>query len=646
MANGQTKIELLLELKNKIKAGLNSARDTLKKGVNQMKLKIKELRDSFSEVFDGIASEIPGLDAVIRALKSPIAAVIATVVLLGTAFYQSTQMASDWVNSMNKANVTAQISKKELGQLSDQLLEIGGQNTGNLMDVPETFNAIISAGFDVQTSLATLQPTLKAAKAGFTEAGIAADAATNIMGSTGILDATKVYDVLFATLNKGKAEFADIANYLPKIIPGARQVGVTFEQTAGAYAFLTATGLKAESASTALANAMKSLSDPKIVYGTKNMLGFKGVGVEIFDATGKIRDMVSIAKDLNKSMAGLTDEQRMKKFAAIGLDMESSMAFSKMSQGVDQLAESIDFTTNSAGEMETAFEAARHPLDSWKIMGNQVKVAMIELGQKVLPILGAIGEFLLRNKVILQAFGTIVLSVAATWGVYLLATNAVAIGLGIVTAAQWALNVAMTANPIGLIVTAVGALIGGLILVYQHSQKFRAILAGIMDVAMLLADIFIGLGKTIIGAFTFNPKMFAEGAKQTVSSVKEIMDGGIVKRFNAGYDGKIAKEKAEEIAKNKNKATAAIAPQGGLPDANKKGTGVVGTPVSGSKDAGKVTGSASQIKNLTINMDAMVKMGDFVSKNPEMATMNKRELEKWFTELCARMIRNLETSYS
>ncbi|MEU7617183.1 phage tail tape measure protein [Micromonospora rifamycinica] len=42
-------------------------------------------------------------------------------------------------------------------------------------------------------------------------------------------------------------------------------------------------------------------------------------------------------------------------------------------------------------------------------------------------------------------------------------------------AAQWLLNAAMTANPIGLIILAIVALVAGLVLAYQKSETFRAI---------------------------------------------------------------------------------------------------------------------------------------------------------------------------
>jgi phage-related protein len=48
-----------------------------------------------------------------------------------------------------------------------------------------------------------------------------------------------------------------------------------------------------------------------------------------------------------------------------------------------------------------------------------------------------------------------------------------AIALGVVTAAQWALNVAMSANPIGIVIIAIIALVAGLIYLWQTNEGFR-----------------------------------------------------------------------------------------------------------------------------------------------------------------------------
>jgi len=72
-----------------------------------------------------------------------------------------------------------------------------------------------------------------------------------------------------------------------------------------------------------------------------------------------------------------------------------------------------------------------------------------------------------------------------------------------ITAAQWLWNAAMTANPIGLIVLGIAALVGGLIYAYKHSETFRTIVQGAFDavgaavrwVVEKIADLFGWLSK-------------------------------------------------------------------------------------------------------------------------------------------------------
>jgi hypothetical protein len=46
------------------------------------------------------------------------------------------------------------------------------------------------------------------------------------------------------------------------------------------------------------------------------------------------------------------------------------------------------------------------------------------------------------------------------------------------TAVQWLLNAAMTANPIGLVIAAIAALVVGIVLLWKHSETFRRIVLG------------------------------------------------------------------------------------------------------------------------------------------------------------------------
>lgn len=75
------------------------------------------------------------------------------------------------------------------------------------------------------------------------------------------------------------------------------------------------------------------------------------------------------------------------------------------------------------------------------------------------PVIGAVAGAIITYK------GAVLL-----WNAAETAKNVV---MGISTAAQWALNVAMTANPIGVVIVAIGALVGAFIVLWNKSEGFR-----------------------------------------------------------------------------------------------------------------------------------------------------------------------------
>ncbi|WEK18184.1 MAG: hypothetical protein P0Y49_15440 [Candidatus Pedobacter colombiensis] len=125
------------------------------------------------------------------------------------------------------------------------------------------------------------------------------------------------------------------------------------------------------------------------------------------------------------------------------------------------------------------------------------------------------------------------------------------------SAAWLALNMVMAANPIGAIIVAIALLSAGIYMAYQKSATFRAVLAGIGEIASSLVPIFIGLGKVILGAMTFNPSLIAQGFKQSVDGIKKITEGGGIsgifkKAFNKSLEDSAKKERDEQTKKKEN----------------------------------------------------------------------------------------------
>jgi len=376
-----TTTQWILELIDKVSnpmGKITASTDKARKGVDAFHAKSQM-------ALDAVSSQVPGASSAIGMLANPYMAAAAGAVALGATGYKAVSMASDWKTGLAKVNVTAQLTQKELQGVSDKLLDIGENNIAPIEKIPEAFNKVISAGLDLKTSMDAFQPTLRAAKAGFTDVGETAKAGVAVMNSSGE-NINKVYDVLFATLNKGNAEFADVAQYLPKLIPMARNAGFALGETAGAWAYLTAQGQTSERATTLAQNAMKALADPQRIKA------FKEMGVNLYDSAGKIKPLTNIIDDLSVKTKGLSDLSRAKFFGKIGLDQEAASFFATATQDAKKFRETIDFTTNSQGQLNEAYKNSMTPLDHWHEITNVLKGKMIELGEKALPIINMIGE--------------------------------------------------------------------------------------------------------------------------------------------------------------------------------------------------------------------------------------------------------------
>jgi TP901 family phage tail tape measure protein len=328
-----------------------------------------------------VGDQVPGVGGLMSTLTSPAAIGIGAGLVVAQTLYSATEKAMLFEQGMAKVNGTLLLTKPELEKVKNELLKLGTNSTTDLNLIPDTFNKIVSAGLDLPNALDVMDKSLKGAKAGFTDVNNVADATTNIMNSVGKsnTNATEVMDVLFATLNKGKGEFVDVANYLPKLIPISNQLGLSFKETSGAFAFLTANGLKAEASTTALQNVFNSLKKNEI---RQNL---KAIGVNVFDASGKMRSLKDISQELSKSLEGLTDEQRIKKLESLGLDQEAALGLGLMSQNAKDLATSIDYVANSSGELERTLIATDNPMNKVKLLSNQFEGIMTKIGYAILP---------------------------------------------------------------------------------------------------------------------------------------------------------------------------------------------------------------------------------------------------------------------
>ena len=494
-----------------------------------------------------------------------------------------TKQALDFDEGMAKINITAQMSGDKLASLRSDILAVGKSLKIDPAQLTPTFEKILSQVGDVDVSMKIFESTLKGSKAGFTDASIVADALAQSVSAIGSknADAQQVLDVLFAAKRVGAGEFGDYARYVPGLIADARNLGIAFQDTAGIFAYMTAKGNTAERSAMLMQNAFTALGKSEIQEG------LAGAGVQVFDKAGNIRAIDEIMADLSVKMKSLgSDEARTNFLEGIGLkDAQAKSAFSTLTSEVDKLKVAMDATRNATGETDAAMKFAMNNAQNMRDIWNSLKYSFLEggtglfefikpvmvLGGVILSVLGpalgwiggALGwitkELQDGNPWVWALAGAIgILTVAtnaATWKLQILATwtkvvawsqkmaaigtkiwagaqNIATAATVIWTGAQWLLNAALAANPIGIVIVAIGALVGGIIWAWNSFEGFRKVVLGLWEsfkqVFINIANFFKMTFEPIFEAITaFKEGRWGDAAKAVGKLVFNISGGGM-----------------------------------------------------------------------------------------------------------------------
>ncbi|HKE79053.1 MAG TPA: phage tail tape measure protein [Solirubrobacteraceae bacterium] len=210
------------------------------------------------------------------------------------------------------------------------------------------------------------------------------------------------------------------------------------------------------------------------------------------------------ADPLERFGVGLSDAAVKAKAAAMGLKTQHG-ELDAHAKAQARMALLMEQTNRLQGDFENTSDGAAN---QQRILHAQMENVSAELGKALLPaftqlvkMLGKLVGLIARHQTAFKILVSVFTAFAAAIVAVNLAMKAYAAGTVIVkaavaawTAVQWLLNAALSANPIGLVVIALTALVAGLVLAYQKSETFRDIVdaafEAVLDVANEVADFF------------------------------------------------------------------------------------------------------------------------------------------------------------
>jgi TP901 family phage tail tape measure protein len=261
------------------------------------------------------------------------------------------------------------------GELNASLIESAQIFGTSAADQARTFYQIISAGItDASEANKVLIASNKLAIGGLATQAEAVNILTSAINSFGAqnLSAARAADILFAAVRVGKTRVDLLANSLGQILPSAKAIGVSFEDTAAAIATLTTRGLSTSEAVTQLNAVFTALLRKQALAKSFGKTVQNAFSLGALEKKG----LTTFLKDLNKAVGG-SGEALIKLLGRV----EGVRAILTLSgDNFVALSRNVDSLKNSAGAATTAFETINLTL------GQQLKVLTATFSGEILKL--------------------------------------------------------------------------------------------------------------------------------------------------------------------------------------------------------------------------------------------------------------------
>lgn len=397
------------------------------------------------------------------------------------------QTASDFEGQMNGVRaVMANLSANEFTELRAKAKELGETTKFSAIQSAGALEVLAKNGLNFEQIMGgALDASLLLAASTGSEIPEAADLATDAMLIFGkeAKDLGNVVNVVNGVMINSKFGFEDYRNALAAGGPAASKAGKSLEEfnaTIGATASFFASG---ETAGT----AFKVFTDQLVNDSAAAEAAQKKLGVSFFDTEGRLRSMADLAGQLEKGLAGLSDEEAIRsltdQFGTRGANFAVAMARAGKAGIENQLAlqGQADAAKQASIRMEGAAGAGLRAASAFE--GLKLKIAegglldavtsLLNKGTELAGWLGNLPEPVMNAGVAITAFvaaaGPLAFGLSTIAGIIPVITSAVgAMGTGLLT----------LTGPIGLVV---GALAGASVLIVKNWDSVKEAVGGVVN---------------------------------------------------------------------------------------------------------------------------------------------------------------------
>lgn len=436
---------------------------------------------------------------------------------------QVVEIGKTFETSMSKVSALSGATGEDLATLEAKARELGATTTFSASQAADALGYMALAGWDTQQMLDGVGSVLTLAQAGEMELAAASDLVTDYLSAFNMeaSETARMVDVLAYAQANANTTVEGLGMAFKNCAANANAAGMDVETTSAAIAMMANQGLKGSEAGTALNAVLRDMTarmeDGAIAIGDQS--------VAVMDAEGNYRDFTDILRDVQNATDGMGEAEKAAALQSTftadsikGLNLMLNAGADEMSGFREELygcagtAEETakTMTDNLGGDIAAMgsaleelslkiYDYLQEPLRSavqfitgtvvpgiegfmaWLTTGTQqfdefgnvvgetaspIQQAISTL-QEMVPVLAAVGGALLAYK-------TYSLAVTA-------AEKARAVVIGVVDKATKLLNGTMRLNPIGIVITLIGALVAAFVYLWNTSEEFRNFWIGVWD---------------------------------------------------------------------------------------------------------------------------------------------------------------------
>lgn len=476
----------------------------------------------------------------------------AAVTAMGGA---AVKTAADFESSMSQVQATMGITKDSMSTLDGQSVntmdalsnlakEMGSKTAFSASECAEALNYLALAGYDTQEMADTLPTVLNLAAAGGLDLASASDMVTDAMSALGMetKDADKMVDQMAKTASSTNTSVGQLGEGILTIGATAKTVKGGTAELNTALGILANNGIKGAEGGTHLRNVILSLQNPT----DKAAQQMDALGVSVFDSQGNMRSLNDILGDLNKSMDGITAEEKANIVSKIFNKTDLSSVNALLANTGDTWTDLQTAIENSGG---AAQQMADTQLDNLSgqltILKSAVEGFAISIGEALMPMVKNIVAKIQSFVDWLNNLDEGTRQVIVKIGLFIAALGPFLVILGTVISK---VGVAMQAfSKLGLKLTSLMSNAGG---VSGIMGKVRAAIGGISAPVVAVVAIIAVLAAAFVHLWKTN-EYFRNSIIAIWERIKSVFSGfaqGITDRLNAlGFDFQNFKEVVSAI---------------------------------------------------------------------------------------------------